>query len=203
MGLEVFENYECENQMSIDDIEVWKDVDEFDGVYQISNFGRLKSVERTVKHPKGECVIKGKFLSEVVNKKGYIEYQITYNSKHYGRKAHRLVANAFIPNPQNLPQVNHIDGDKTNNKASNLEWCTNRHNVIHAYENQLHKTRPIIQFDLDGNEIKKWKSAGEIQRELGLRRSHIHEACKGKRKTFHGYVWKFESEVGNGTTVTI
>lgn len=114
--------------------EQWKEIPEFNGAYQISSYGRLKSVERTVKHPQGSCVLKEKILSEVVNKRGYIEYQITHNGNHYSRKAHRLVAEAFIPNVNNLPQVNHIDAVKTNNHVENLEWCDNQHNILHAYE---------------------------------------------------------------------
>ena len=109
---------------------IWKDIDEFDGDYQISNLGRLKSVARIVNGPKGEVRLSDRMLSQVVNKRGYIEYQITHNGKHYSRKAHRLVALAFIDNPDGLPQVNHIDGNKQNNAVDNLEWCDNRHNVF-------------------------------------------------------------------------
>lgn len=172
--------------------EIWKDVEEFNGVYKISNLGRLKSISRTVKHPKGSCVLKEKFLSQVINKKGYIEFQITYNGKHYSRKAHRLVADAFISNPLSLPQVNHINGDKTDNRVENLEWCNNSKNQRHAVRIGLRKTMTVLQFDLSGNLINEWKSASDAERVLGIRHNHILEACNGKRKTHKGFIWKFK-----------
>ena len=180
-------------------MEVWKDIEEFNGVYQISNLGRLKSKERIVNHPKGKCLLKEKYLSEVKNKKGYIEFQITYDSRHYSRKAHRLVAIAFIPNPENKPQVNHIDGDKTNNSVENLEWCTNSENQIHAIKTGLKRTMKILQFDLNGNFIKDWKSASEAEKITGINYRHILEVCNGKKKTYKGFIWKFKEEK-NGTT---
>ena len=171
--------------------EEWMDIEEFDGNYSISNFGRLKSKSRIIKHPMGTCVWKEKFLSQVKNRKGYVEFQITYNGKHYSRKAHRLVANAFIPNPMGLPQVNHINGIKTDNRVENLEWCTNRENSIHAINTELKPTKHIAQFDLEGNFIKEWKSASDAARELGVPYRSILANCNGKNKTAHGYIWKF------------
>jgi len=175
--------------------EIWKDIDEFNGDYQKSNFGRVKSVARTVNGPRGEVHLSDRLLSQVVNKKGYIEYQITHNGKHYSRKAHRLVALAFIDNTKGLPQINHIDGNKQNNSVDNLEWCDNRHNTIHAYQNGLIKTRKVHQCDKAGNIIKVWNSGGEAARELNIEKSNIHAACIGKAKTYKGYVWKFEEVI--------
>lgn len=175
--------------------EIWKDIEEFDGDYQISNLGRLKSVARIVNGPRGEVHLSDRLLSQVVNKRGYIEYQITHNGNHYSRKAHRLVAIAFIDNPNNLPQINHIDGNKQNNTVENLEWCDNRHNVLHAYQNDLIKTRRVCQCDKDGNVIKEWGSGGEAARVLGIARSNIHAVCIGKAKSYKGYIWKFAEVV--------
>lgn len=176
--------------------EQWKEIPEFNGAYQISSYGRLKSVERTVKHPQGSCVLKEKILSEVVNKRGYIEYQITHNGNHYSRKAHRLVAEAFIPNVNNLPQVNHIDAVKTNNHVENLEWCDNQHNILHAYEHGLNRrVHKIEQLDIDGKVVHVWQSSGEACRLAGYNRANIHAACKGKLKTYKGYIWRYK----NGT----
>lgn len=174
--------------------EIWKELEEFDGNYLISNLGKLKSKSRTIKHPKGTCVLKEKLLSQVKNRKGYIEFQITYNSKHYSRKAHRLVANAFIPNPMGLPQVNHINGDKTDNRVENLEWCTNSENQIHAVNNELKPTKHIFQFDLSGSLIKEWKSAPEAERALGIPYRTILANCNGINKSAYGYIWKFKNE---------
>lgn len=122
-------------------MEEWREVAEFEGAYLINSRGDLLSTERIIKHPKGTCRLRQKLLAKVINKKGYVEYQITYNSKHYSRLAHRLVAEAFIPKIEGKPMVNHINGIKTDNRVENLEWCSNRENIIHAYRNGLIKKK--------------------------------------------------------------
>jgi hypothetical protein len=176
--------------------EIWKEVEEFNGAYLISNKGRLKSVKRGIKWNGTIRHQEDKLMSQVVNKSGYIEYQITYNGKHYSRKAHRLVAEAFIPNPENKPQVNHIDGNKTNNNVENLEWATNKENVVHAYKNELYKhVKPILQFSDKGIFIKRWINAAEITKELGFCKNTILLACNRKNHKTKGFYWRFEEDV--------
>ena len=98
---------------------------------------------------------------------------------------HRLVANAFIPNPFNYPEVNHIDENKTNNCVDNLEWCTRQYN--HEYS----QAKQIAQYDLAGNFITVWKSTKEIERQTGFYHSHISDCCIGTLKTAHGYIWRY------------
>ena len=105
--------------------EIWKDIEEYEGLYQVSNLGRVYSVKRN----------KYKKLSK--DKDGYLFVCISKQGKHKGYRVHRLVAQAFIPNPENKPQINHIDGDKTNNVMKNLEWVTCKENIIHAHKNGL------------------------------------------------------------------
>lgn len=106
--------------------EEWKDIEGFEGLYKISSFGRVKSLKR-----KG--VANERILRARIDKKGYIHYALKKNDMQYERKAHRLVATAFLKNEENKPQVNHLDGNKINNYYKNLEWVTNSENQIHSY----------------------------------------------------------------------
>lgn len=108
-------------------MEVWKDIKGYEGVYQVSNIGRVKRLFK-----KHENILTGK-----IRKDGYCEYLLKYNNKPKYFLAHRLVAEAFLPNPDNLPCVNHIDCDKSNNFVKNLEWCTYQENMTHAVDNHL------------------------------------------------------------------
>lgn len=187
--------------------EIWRDVPGWEGVYQISNMGRMKSFK--VDHS-------GKVMS-LRNKTG--DYIRVVLQKH-GRKpktvlVHRLVAKVFIPNPLNLPVVNHKDCDKQNNSVSNLEWCTNSYNVRHSmymhpmqnvsmvYYNKFERPKSIAQIDKSGNIIAVYGSAKMAQVSTGVCSRNILQVAnrtpfnrKGQiRKTAGGYVWRFESEV--------
>ena len=118
--------------------EEWKDISEFEG-YEVSNFGNIRSIDRTCGGRPG--VIKGKLLKSFINRRGYLEVNLFENSKSTSKIIHRLVAKAFIPNLENKPQVNHIDGCKLNNRVDNLEWMSNSENQLHAYSLGLQPTR--------------------------------------------------------------
>lgn len=186
--------------------EIWKEIPRYNGAYLISNFGNMKSTERYCYHGDKPWLVKERLLSKVVGHTGYIEYQVTYNKKHRSEKAHRLVAEAFIPNPENKPQVNHIDGNKQNNRVENLEWCTNGENSKHAFRTGLNhanytpsNSRKILQINKDTNEIiAKYPSINAALRHFNLpitKRANIVECCKGKQKTGYGYKWKYEDEM--------
>ena len=118
--------------------ETWKDIDGYEGLYQISNLGRVKSLNKVIIKKNGvHHPFKEKILSHEVNNKGYITTTLCKNTKIKVFLVHRLVAKAFIPNPNNLSQVNHKDGNKENNHANNLEWCTQSINMRHAYKQGL------------------------------------------------------------------
>ena len=120
-------------------MEIWKKMKEF-GDYEVSNLGRVKSPDFILKVPTGQSWIrKGKILKPYKNKKGYLICDIRVDGKRKIVPLHRLVALAFIPNVDNKPQVNHIDGNKQNNCVENLEWCTNSENQIHAFKHGLQK----------------------------------------------------------------
>lgn len=167
--------------------EVWKDIEGYEGFYQVSNLGRIKSIPRngTIKNSKilKQNVVGG-YGQIALQKRGKIKYE----------KVHRLVAKMFISNQNNLPEVNHIDGNKLNNNVSNLEWVTTRDNQLHSvYVLGNNKFRIIEQYDKKGNFIKEWKQIVTASKELKINATSIVKCCRKKRKSAGGYVWKYKN----------
>lgn len=165
--------------------EKWKDIKGYEGSYQISNLGRVKSL----KYGK-EKILKNNNTSG--------EYSLIYlskNSKVSSYRIHRLVASAFIPNPNNLPQVNHKDENKHNNNYKNLEWCSVSYNINYGSRNINHAkkmSKMVKQSDLKGNIIKVWNSAREIERKLKIPNTTINYCCNiSKNKVTHGFHWEY------------
>lgn len=183
--------------------EVWKDVPGFEGRYQVSNLGQVRSVPRDVSNHTGVIHLKEKILNQRYNHKGYKVVDIIDSQhKHKYCLVHRLLALAFIPNPDNKPQVNHIDGIKDHNVLENLEWVTNGENQIHAYKNGLNHVadnsgRPkkaVLQIDKNTNEvIEKYSCLADAGRKFGSA-STIRRCCVGVSHTSYGFKWKFEKE---------
>ena len=172
--------------------EIWKSVPDTNDNYQVSNLGNVRSRHNKYTHKIDDY----KLLKPYKTKKGYLSVKIKEHKT--ARPVHRLVAQAFIPNLENKPQVNHIDGSKENNNVNNLEWCTNQENCIHAVKMGLssknNKERPVIQYDLEGNFIKQWESIASAEKTLNI--SHIYCVCnKTKyRHTAGGYKWEFAND---------
>ncbi len=169
--------------------EEWRDIEGYEGLYQVSSEGRVKSLERNVVKGKGGLYkIEEKVLKSGKGTWGYLIVKLYKDEKKKNHRIHRLVASAFLDNPNNLPQVNHKDENRTNNRVENLEWCSPQYNI--NYGTRTEKTQiPILQFSLDGEFIKKWDSLTQVERELGFRKGHIGKCCKGKSKTAKGYKW--------------
>lgn len=159
-------------------MEKYKIINNFNN-YNISDNGNVWNVR------------KNRPMKPTMDSHGYLVVHLSHNGKSYNKKVHRLVAEAFIPNPLNLPCVNHINEDKTDNRAENLEWCDVAYN--NSYGLRTHKTRkPILQFDLVGNLVREWESMISIERELGYRTGTICKCCK-TGKQYGGFIWKYKS----------
>lgn len=165
--------------------EIWKDIKGYEGKYQISNLGRVKSLNYN--NTKKEKIIK----SEIT--KGYVRYRLSKNKKLKRFLAHRLVAEAFIPNPNNYPIINHIDGNPLNNDIKNLEWCTYKYNAQHALKTGLVEMHSFIMKDKKTKKtLRIFKNLYELQENIKLPYySHIYNCCKGTRKSAYGYIWEF------------
>ena len=169
-------------------MEIWKDIEKYEGLYQVSNMGRVKSLERFRKGKHNSLVFANeKILKGKIDKDGYLEYTLSKDGKLKSYRAHRLVAKAFIPNPNNYPIINHINKIKDDNRAKNLEWCTNQYNTEYSC------AKPILQFTKDGKLVRKWESAVIAEQELGINKVSIRRCCKGykKNKTAGGYIWRY------------
>lgn len=184
-------------------IEIWKSIPGFEGRYEASNFGRIKSLERIVpaRHSSGRTV-KERILVLAVNSAGYKVFST--GSKSEVQTVHRSVAIAFILNPEGKTSVNHIDGDKLNNNVSNLEWVTVQENAVHFIthikdpssllgKHGKHFSKGVSQFDKSGNFIRNYKSIAEAARISGASRSAISSVCSGVKgyRYSGGFKWQF------------
>lgn len=174
--------------------EIWKDVVGYEGLYQVSNTGRVRSLARTYTTNRCTFHIKGKVLKLSLRKEGYYKVNLNKNNKYKTMLVHRMVANAFLPNPRNLPQINHKDEDKANNHVSNLEWCDAKYNTNYGTcieRMRSSKMKRVAQYDKNGNLIKIWESPTTAYRQANLSYAAISSACLGKQKTYKGYIWKY------------
>ena len=184
-------------------MEIWKPVKGYEGLYEVSSEGRVRSIERTVPYIyKGtNCtrVVKGTVLKQKHNPE-YCTVDLCKEGIVRQKFVHRLVASAFIPNPNNLPQVNHKDEVKTNNAVENLEWCTGLENVRYGTGNARSaktRSRAIAQYTLDGKLVCVYESISEVRRKHGWAESNISRSARGVGDCKHpyGYNWRYVSEI--------
>lgn len=177
--------------------EEWKDIDGYKG-YMVSNLGNIISKEKVWVTGRGTCRHKYQSQMKKVERNGYLYVGFCLNGKSKSLLIHRLVAKAFIPNPQNFPVVNHINGIKGDNRVENLEWLTPGENQKHAFRIGLKKatdsSKPIYQFSLNGEFIREWKNFKEVTDSLGYDRSALIRVCKQRQKSSYGYTWKYKKD---------
>lgn len=180
--------------------EEWKEIQGYEGIYEVSNFGNVRSLPRYKRgNFDSKVFIEGKTIKQVKNNRGYYIVQLSKNNKVKNFSVHRLVAEAFIPNPNNFPQVNHKDEDKSNNRVSNLEWMTLKRNINYGTRNKrmaLTKGKNVKAFDDDGNFIMGFCSMAVAEKITGINQGDISRCTLGKTEHAGGYVWKIVKHAG-------
>ena len=190
------------------DIEIWKtaiyDDEVYEGLYKVSNLGRILSLDY-------KNTGKAELLNPGTNKDGYFQVILSKNKERKNCLVHRLVAETFLPNPENKPQVNHKDEDKTNNfvflnkdgtvnkEKSNLEWKTPKENSNHGTRNERiakahtngKQSKRVLQLSLSGDLIREWPSIGECGRN-GFDKGAVCDCCNGKKPQYKGFLWMYK-----------
>lgn len=182
-------------------IEIWKDIEGYEGMYQVSNMGRVRALDR-VKPNSGGQIAKGHILPQSDNGHGYRFVSLWKFNKGRRFYVHRLVASAFIPNPNNFPIINHKDENKSNNRYENLEWCTQKYNANYGTHTRRVKesfiangnNRPVDVYDMNGAFLKTFDCSNEVCKELGVHRRGLYLVCQGVAKSYKGYRFAFHGE---------
>lgn len=170
--------------------EVWKDIQGYEGLYHVSNLGNVRNIKID------------RVLKPIKNKWGYLQVKLCKDCKLKNYSIHRLVAEAFIPNPYNLPCVNHKDEVKTNNCITNLEWCTHEYNTNYGTRNERiaktkingKKSKTVLQLRMDGSLVRIWPSVSEVERQLGYSPGNISKCCIGEYHTAYNYKWCYAKQ---------
>ena len=176
-------------------IEEWRDIEGFNGLYKVSNTGRVISFKQS-------RFSKGNDFYELMQKPRGGRYKIVYlsiNGKGNGYLVHRLVAKAFVPNPENCPCVNHKDEDIYNNMSYNLEWCSHKYNCNYGTRTErikanMPQNKAVYQLSMSGEIIASYKTIKEASKETGISAGHICSVCKGEREYANGYKWRYKDD---------
>lgn len=181
--------------------EIWKDIPNYIGYYQVSNMGRIRSVDRFVKVNVKTIFLKGKVKKQYKTKKGYLTINLSKDGVTNTMFVHVVVLTSFVQRPKGLNQINHKDENKTNNALTNLEYCDCKYNQNYgtcnlrkslATINDIKRSKRVLQYTLDGQLIKEYPSLHQMVRDTGFSRTHIRSACNGKLHTAYGFKWNWE-----------
>lgn len=182
--------------------ETWNPIKGYEELYEVSNLGRVRSLDRVyVRKDGSRYTINGRLMKPFDTKDGYKSVKLRSYGNRKTFRVHRLVAQAFIPNPDNYMIVNHKDEDRINNRADNLEWCTNLYNLNYGSAKERlsisHKrnpvySKPVEQYTIEGQFIKSYPSAKEAAKQTGLHAQNIGACCRGLHSHSGGYRWKYK-----------
>jgi len=174
-------------------VEIWKSYPYIAGI-EVSTLGRVRTLDRVVSNGKGTRLVKGRILKPGSDGNGYLKVGIQIDGKRTMKYVHRLVAETFIPNPDNLPQVNHLDCDRGNNNIENLEFCTisynNKYREKYGISNAESLGRQLLAINLSTLEVLHFRSQGEASRAIGVDCRNVYNVLKGKRNKTHGFWFK-------------
>lgn len=179
--------------------EIWKDIPGYEGLYQVSNLGNVKGLPSRRVYSDGRVhYYPERVLKQHTIRRNNKQVCLTVGGNHRSFRVHRLVAMAFLPNPNNYDQVNHKDENPSNNNIDNLEWCSAEYNLNYGTRNKRaseSRGKVVLQYSFDGELLREFSGAREAARQMGLEANcgaNIQNCCNGKRRSAYGYVWQWK-----------